>query len=210
MKKINPQAVLGRGSQQLPQQPTAERETSLQINISSEEDSKAVVQHLQAIKSAFDAAKAQGISSVEFVVQMEVEKKTLDRLLSAIRWCRTYVRRVKVIEGNVFFELPHYRNGLLHSKGFAVIGTPTAEQISERQVLSEPEPTAVSPRESFAPGLPIKRGPGRPRKTERPDPLGKPAHVSSILARGVESQVAIEISTPGKTAQPVPAPKSGA
>lgn len=83
---------------------------SLQINIDSEDDAKAVIQHLQKIKDAFDyGVKEYQLDSVEFCIAADIRKDVDGMLMSAIRWCRTYVKQVTPFEGNVLFPLPHYR-----------------------------------------------------------------------------------------------------
>lgn len=89
----------------LPQQPQTTAERSLQININSADDAKAVIQHLGKIKQVWELT---GCQSVEFVIAANVEKKTTPFLTGAINWCRTYVKRIEPFEGNVPFELPHY------------------------------------------------------------------------------------------------------
>lgn len=92
----------------LPQQPALLTSKSLQINIDSEDDAKAVIQHLPRIKATWDLMNNSGlVDSVEFAIAEPVRKKVEATLTGAIRWCRTYVKQVQPFEGNVFFALPH-------------------------------------------------------------------------------------------------------
>ena len=94
----------------LPQQPQAPPVKSLQININSEDDAKAVIQHLQEIKRNWDTMHAAGlVDSIEFCIMEPVRRKVDSLLMGAVRWCRTYIKQVKPFEGNVFFSLPHYQ-----------------------------------------------------------------------------------------------------
>lgn len=89
----------------LPQQPQTTAERSLQININSADDAKAVIQHLGKIKQVWELT---GCKSIQFAIAEHVEKKSAPFLTGAINWCRTYVTIVSPFEGNVPFELPHY------------------------------------------------------------------------------------------------------
>lgn len=84
-------------------------EKSLQININSVDDARAVVQHLQKVKKAYDA---HGCTSVELVIDEAMVTETAGTLAGAIPWCTTFRRIVKVapIDGNVLFRLPHYQH----------------------------------------------------------------------------------------------------
>lgn len=83
---------------------------SLQINIDSEDDAKAVIQHLPEIKRTWDTLATAGlVDSVEFCIAQTIRRKVDGTLIGAIRWCRTYIKQVAPFEGNVFFALPHYR-----------------------------------------------------------------------------------------------------
>lgn len=95
-----------------PQQPQpAGRPTdrSLQINIDSEDDAKAVIQHLGLIKKTWDTlADTAGITSIEFCIAETIRRKVDGFLMGAVNWCRTYTKSVAPFEGNVHFPLPHY------------------------------------------------------------------------------------------------------
>ena len=81
-------------------------EKSLQININSVDDARAVIQHLGQIKTAYEA---HGCTSVEFVLAEEVVTPTAKILVGAIPWCTTFRKIVKPIGTNILFQLPHYR-----------------------------------------------------------------------------------------------------
>lgn len=93
----------------LPQQPTLDQKRSLQININSEDDAKAVIQHLPQIKKTFDLLKdTNGVESIEFVIAESIRKKVEATVTGAINWCRTYTRLMAPFAGNAHFPLPHY------------------------------------------------------------------------------------------------------
>lgn len=81
-------------------------EKSLQININSVDDAKAVIQSLPKIKAAYDA---HGCTSVEFAIAEEVVTPTAAILVGAIPWTTHYRKIVKPFEDNVLFQLPHYQ-----------------------------------------------------------------------------------------------------
>lgn len=90
-------------------QPPATAQRSLQINIDSEDDARAAIQHLQAIKNRWDMLAESGlVDSVEFCIAEPLRRKVDMDLTGLVRWCRTYLRSVKPFEGNVHFPLPHY------------------------------------------------------------------------------------------------------
>lgn len=123
----------------LPQQPAARVQRSLQINITSEHDAKAVIQHLQAIKDNWDTLNDAGlVDSVEFCIAEPIRRKVDATLTGAIRWCRTYVKQVKPYEGNVFYALPHYVPGPVRPpqppKAAAVLpAAPVLQLVTEAQ-----------------------------------------------------------------------------
>lgn len=89
--------------------PNAPTRKSLQINIDSEDDVKAVIQHLQEIKRRWDMLQESGlVDSIEFCVAEPLRRKVDDRLMTAVRWCTTFFKSVAPFEGNVFFPLPHF------------------------------------------------------------------------------------------------------
>lgn len=93
-----------------PQPDAAHR--SLQINIDSEDDAHAVIQHLQAIKNRYDLLAESGlVDSIEFCIAAPIRRKVDADLLGAVRWCRTWLRSVAPFEGNVHYALPHYAPG---------------------------------------------------------------------------------------------------
>lgn len=82
---------------------------SLQINIDSQDDAKAVIQHLGKIKEAFEFARRNfNVESIEFCIASDIRKDVDSILMGAVRWCRTYIKAVDVFDGNVLFPLPHY------------------------------------------------------------------------------------------------------
>lgn len=81
-------------------------EKSLQINIDSVDDARAVIQHLKRVKSAYDA---HGCTSVELAIAEQVATDAHPILAGAIPWCTTFRKLVKPFGENVLFELPHYR-----------------------------------------------------------------------------------------------------
>ena len=96
----------------LPQQPAEAAHRSLQINIDSEWDAKAVIQHLQAIKTRYDVLAESGlVDSIEFCIAAPIRRHVDADLLGAVRWCRTWLRSVSAFEGNVHYALPHYAPG---------------------------------------------------------------------------------------------------
>lgn len=96
----------------LPQQPADAAHRSLQINIDSEEDAKAVIQHLQAIKNRWDILHESGlVDSIEFCIAAPIRRTVDADLMGAVRWCRTWLKSVSPFEGNVHYSLPHYVPG---------------------------------------------------------------------------------------------------
>lgn len=94
----------------LPQQPSLAKK-SLQVNINSEDDAKAVIQHLGKIKSTFETLKdTSGIESIEFCIAESIRKKVENIVTGAVNWCRTYTKSVMPFEGNAHFPLPHFIN----------------------------------------------------------------------------------------------------
>lgn len=92
----------------LPFQPTS-TEKKMQININSEDDARAVIQHLGKIKKDFNTlADTAGIVSIEFCIADAIRKKVESTLTGAIPWCRTWVKSVMPFEGNVHYPLPHF------------------------------------------------------------------------------------------------------
>ncbi len=92
----------------LPQQPEIDTHKSLQININSEDDAKAVIQHLQLVKKTWDTMHDSGlVDSIEFCIAEAIRRKVDGPLMGAIRWCRTYTKSVAPFAGNVFFAVPH-------------------------------------------------------------------------------------------------------
>ena len=81
---------------------------SLEIRINSEDDAKSVIQNLQAIKNAYDAAG--DLTSVEFCIAESVAREVEHTLLGAIRWCRTYTKHIAPQPGNILFVLPAYKD----------------------------------------------------------------------------------------------------
>ena len=97
-------------------------ERSLQINIDSEDDAKAVIQHLRAIKAAYTLLSAtNGITSIEFAINENIARKVEGTLFGAIPWTRTYTKHVKPFDGNVLFPLPHYQHPLNEEQKQAII-----------------------------------------------------------------------------------------
>jgi hypothetical protein len=93
----------------LPQPPQVPDHRSLQININSEDDARAVVQHLSKIRAAYETLKdSVGIDSVEFCIAETIRKKVDGFLIGAVGWTRTYCKSVSTFNGNVHFPLPHY------------------------------------------------------------------------------------------------------
>lgn len=87
------------------------KERSLQINIDSEDDARAVIQHLQAVKDAYDLlAATNGITSIEFAINENVARKVESTLYGAVPWTHTYTKLVKPFDGNVLFPLPHFQH----------------------------------------------------------------------------------------------------
>lgn len=124
----------------LPQQPTEAAHRSLQINIDSEEDAKAVIQHLQAIKNRYDILERSGlIDSIEFCIAAPIRRVVDADLTGAIRWCRTWLRSVAPFEGNVHFELPHYVPGPVRA------AKPQSVPITLTPVPASAEPLAAKP-----------------------------------------------------------------
>lgn len=80
-------------------------EKSLQINISSVDDAKSVVANLQAIKTAYEA---HNCTSVELCIAEEVVTPTAKILMGMVPWTVTYRRIMRVQDGSVLFQLPHY------------------------------------------------------------------------------------------------------
>lgn len=88
----------------LPQQPPL-AERSVQININSVSDAKAVIQNLGKIKTFWELTNCK---SVEFVIAEDVKDKVKPFLTGAIPWCKTFTKYVSPFDGNLLFELPHY------------------------------------------------------------------------------------------------------
>lgn len=83
---------------------------SLQINIDSEDDAKAVIQNLQHIMEAWKTCqKNYGVESVEFCIAADIRREVDTILTGAVRWCRTYIKQVTPFDGNVLYPLPHYK-----------------------------------------------------------------------------------------------------
>ena len=80
-------------------------EKSLQINISSVDDAKSVVANLQAIKTAYEA---HNCTSVELCIAEEVVTPTAKILVGMVPWTVTYRKIMRVLDGSVLFQLPHY------------------------------------------------------------------------------------------------------
>ncbi len=90
--------------------PTPASHRSLQINIDSEEDAKAVIQNLQRIKEAWEFSRLNyQVDSIEFCIAADIRKDVDGILTGAIRWCRTYIKQVTPFDGNILYPLPHYR-----------------------------------------------------------------------------------------------------
>lgn len=134
---------------------------SLQINVSSVEDAKAVVQNLKAIQQAYDA---HGCSSVEFQIMEEVVTPTAKYLVGIIPWCTAFRKIIKPLGDNVLFQLPHYRELT------AARPVPASEPSPAEQ--KQPNPEYVAP--DFDSMQNVDSIPARPQKkkpTASPSPL---------------------------------------
>lgn len=157
----------------LPFQPPVLRTQSLQINIDSEDDAKAVIQHLQEIKRNWDTMHAAGlVDSIEFCIQSAIRRKVEDTLQGAVRWCRTYIKQVAPFEGNVFYALPHFippsvqvtKTQASNESQAPVDATPPPPQKVNRYLRNlPPEQPACSLEQCETPG-----------KSKRPVPADKP------------------------------------
>lgn len=116
---------------------------SLQINIDSEDDAKSVIQNLQAIKNAYDAAG--DLTSVEFCIAESIAQKVEPILLGAVCWCRTYVKHIAPQPGNILFPLPSYKD------------------------LSAPTPTAPSSPDGTSPVNAAQQAHVKPQRLVRAD-----------------------------------------
>lgn len=113
----------------LPFQPTSV-EKKMQININSEDDAKAVIQHLGKIKTMFNTmADTAGIVSIEFCIADAIRKKVEATLTGAIPWCKTWVKSVMPFEGNVHYPLPHFVPPPTPVKTFATVASPAPKTI---------------------------------------------------------------------------------
>lgn len=122
---------------------------SLQININSEDDAKAVIQHLGLIKKTWDTlADTAGITSIEFCIAETIRRKVDGFLMGAVNWCRTYTKSIAPFEGNVHFPLPHYMP-VQKPPTLTVVAQPLPEPAKPepkpnrylRGAASEPNPT---------------------------------------------------------------------
>lgn len=94
----------------LPQQPQLNQKKSLQININSEDDAKAVIQHLGKIKARWEVLRdSVGIESIEFCIADSIRRNVEAIVTGAVNWCRTYTKSVLPFEGNAHYPLPHYQ-----------------------------------------------------------------------------------------------------
>lgn len=126
----------------LAQQPDGERHHSLQINIDSEWDAKAVIQHLQAIKNRYDILAESGlVDSIEFCIASPIRRLVDSDLMAAVRWCRTWLRSVAPFEGNVHFALPHYAPSAPRPLAPIAFANPVPLTVSEA-ALPTPVPIA--------------------------------------------------------------------
>lgn len=123
---------------------------SLQLNIDSEDDAKSVIQNLQAIKNAYDAA---GVDSVEFCIAESVAKSVENTLLGAICWCRTYIKHIAPQPGNVLFPLPAF-------KDFSKPASPAPSLTPEAPESTNPVNTAP-PQPLVKPQRPVRAEPAR-------------------------------------------------
>lgn len=118
----------------LPQQPSLEKK-SLQVNINSEDDARAVIQHLGKIKATYELLKdTSGIESVEFCIAESLRKKIEPIVTGAVNWCRTYTKSVHPFPGNAHFPLPHY---------VAPASAPSAKQEKPNRYLPELNPESL-------------------------------------------------------------------
>ena len=117
---------------------------SLQINIDSEDDAKSVIQNLQAIKDAYDAAG--DLTSVEFCIAESVARAVEHTLMGAIRWCRTYVKHIAPQPGNILFPLPAFKD----------LSIPTAPISPESSLPVNTAPTSL-----VKPQRPVRAEPAR-------------------------------------------------
>lgn len=78
---------------------------SLQININSVDDAKAVIQHLGAIKVAYEA---HACTSIELCIAEEVVTPTAKILVGAFPWCTHFRKNVRPFGENIHFQLPHF------------------------------------------------------------------------------------------------------
>ena len=128
----------------MPDAPASLNEKSLQINITSIQDARSVVRHLQEVR---DAYIAYGCTSIELAVYRGLENDMQVKDLSQnFRWCKTYRRIVAPLGGNVMWPVPHFEE----------------EAWSKVRELGKLR-TVLSNRPVVTPTEPIKRGPGRPR-----------------------------------------------
>lgn len=134
----------------LPFQPKT-TEKKLQININSEDDAKAVIQHLGLIKKTFGTLQdTAGVESIEFCIAQSMRKKVETTLTGAINWCRTWVKEVMPFEGNFHFALPHYQEPV-KCKTITTVATPQDVQHEMRQDIA---PVPVAPEPEVKPAKP--------------------------------------------------------
>lgn len=148
-------------------------ERSLQINVNSMDDARAVIAHLPRIKSAYDAANCD---SVEFFISEPVMKAVEATLRGAIRWCKTFVRAVPLGEGNTWFELPHYAGasacGCAERTTIAVSAEPPAPTApSTAAVTTASGEQVATPRGVAA----VSVAPAAVKPTVEPQPPERPA-----------------------------------
>ncbi len=153
----------------LPQQPADAAHRSLQINIDSEADAKAVIQHLQAIKDRYDILRESDlVDSIEFCIAASVRRLVESDLLSAVRWCRTWMKTVSPFEGNVHYALPHYVPGPARAtKAFTSVAITTvapsapAPDAIKDDTCAVPSAQPPNPRNLTANPAPRQRRDGR-------------------------------------------------
>ena len=129
--------------------PPSASDKSLQINIDSEDDAKSVIQNLQAIKNAYD--DAGDLTSVEFCISESIAKAVEPTLMGAIRWCRTYTKRIAPNPGNKLFALPAYRD----------LSVPTTAPKTAPLSPGSSIPATTAPQAHVKPQRPVRAEPAR-------------------------------------------------
>lgn len=83
-------------------------EKSLQINLNSLDDARALIQNLQSVRKHYDAHRCQ---SILLLINEDALVEIEEKITGLINWTRTYRETVKpqAKDGNVLFPLPHYK-----------------------------------------------------------------------------------------------------